>query len=390
MSGSPSNDPSAVRSANSTACVPGTQGGDRWGRPRGDALAAVGYPSIWLIFMFFPLTALINSEAGFGAVALGAAAFTTFCLGYAASWWWTTLLPNAGSVVNTVAWFAVLVLTALAMAPAIGANVLSTGPFLIAVLAFRLPLRQAAVGLLVLVTVYVTIAFRLGDPFVYWVPAMMLGSTILMLAISALIDREERALDTAHDLDMARQRETIGRDVHDLLGHSLTVITVKTELARKLLDRDPERAAAELDEVLALSREALSEVRATVGQLRSPEWSAQLASARTALRAARIDAKLPSPAVDIPEPQKQLLAWCLREAVTNVIRHSQATRCVVEAGPGSLVVTDDGVGTPQHFERGNGLRGMADRVREAGGSLRVGPRSDTDEPTGTRLEVTLP
>lgn len=364
--------------------------GDRWGRPKGDALTEVGYPSIWLIFMFFPLTALIRSDADFGAVLLGATAFVAFCLIYVSSWWWTTPVPRMGQLGNTLFWFVVLSLTVLGMVPAIGANAMSTGPFSIALLAFRLPVRQAAVGLIPLVTLYVTLAIRIGEPFIYWVPAMMAGSTFLMLGIATLIDREERATDMAHDLDMARQREAIGRDVHDLLGHSLTVITVKTELARKLVDRDPVRATAELDEVLELSRQALGEVRATVGQLRTPEWSAQLASARTALRAARIEATLPSTAVEIPEEHKTLLAWCLREAVTNVIRHSQADTCVVEAAPGHLVVTDDGVGLPPETGHGNGLRGMAERVEEAGGSLSLGPNPTADTRPGTRLDIRLP
>lgn len=361
-----------------------------YGQPTGDALAEVGYPSIWLIFLLFPAVSLMSSDADLGFRVLGGLGILAFAGLYVASWWWTTPIRRLGPNGNTFVWFAALFAAMCLMVPSIGANAMSCGPFLTATLAFRLPFRTALAAILPLVTGFIVIAVRMGEPFIYWVPSMMLGSGFLMLGISTLIDREDRAKSMAHDLEMARQRETIGRDVHDLLGHSLTVITVKTELARKLVERDPQRAAAELDEVLELSREALGEVRATVGQLRTPEWSAQLASSRTALRAARIDATLPSTAVEIPTAQKELLAWCLREAVTNVIRHSRATRCAVEAGPGRLVVTDDGVGAPEDFKHGNGLRGMADRVAEAGGSLSVGPNPATAQGFGTRLEVLLP
>ncbi|MDO5617277.1 sensor histidine kinase [Kocuria sp.] len=363
---------------------------DRYGRSIGNALGGVGYPSIWLLFLTFPVVAVFQSEAGAGPRALGAAAILLFAVVYVASWWWTTPFPALGNTVNTLLWFAALSLLMVAMIPAIGAGAMSPGPFLIATLAFKLSPRTSIPLIVVLATTFVIIAVRAGAPFTYWVPSMMIFSAFLMLSISTLIYREERAQAMAHDLDLARQRESIGRDVHDLLGHSLTVITVKTELARKLLDRDPQRAAVELDEVLALSREALGEVRATVGQLRSPEWSAQLASARTALRAARIEATLPGTAVDIPEHHKPLLAWCLREAVTNVIRHSQATQCTVEAGPGHLRVDDDGVGAPSASAFGNGLRGMSERVQEAGGNLSVRPVDPGQQRPGTRLEILLP
>ncbi|WP_052209375.1 sensor histidine kinase [Kocuria sp. ZOR0020] len=362
---------------------------DPYGRPTADALAEVGYPSIWLIFMIFPTVALFQSEADAPLRVLGAAAILAFCGLYMASWWWTTPLPHLSATANAFLWCAALSLATLALVPAVGANAMSTGPFLIASLAFKLRLRMAVLAVIPLIAAFVIIAFQLGSPYVYWVPSMMAGSGFLMLGIATFMEREDQAKGLQHDLDLARQRENIGRDVHDLLGHSLTVITVKTELARKLLARDPDRAAAELDEVLALSREALGEVRATVGQLRTPEWSAQLASARTALRAARIEAKLPSPAVEIPTEQRALLAWCLRESVTNVIRHSRATRCAVEAGPGRLVVSDDGVGmaSPRF---GNGLNGMEDRVREAGGTLSTAAASTNAERPGLRVKVALP
>ncbi|MDH5151928.1 sensor histidine kinase, partial [Kocuria palustris] len=109
----------------------------------------------------------------------------------------------------------------------------------------------------------------------------------------------------------------------------------------------------------------------------------------TALDAAAIEARLPGPA-GLPAEQQTLLAWCLREAVTNVIRHAQATVCTVEAGPGRLVVEDDGVGTDPGAGTGNGLRGMRERVRQAGGELTLSAADASPDRPGTRLEVRLP
>lgn len=358
--------------------------------PSRDALAEVGYPSIWLIFLMFPVVSLLGSDASMPWRLLAACALFAFAVLYMASWWWTSLVPAWGHTANTVLWFFMLAAAMVAMVPAIGPNALSPTPFLIATLAFKLPIRTALMGIVPLVITFVALSIQWGAPYIYWVPSTLGGSAILMLAISWLIDREDRTKGMTHDLEMARQRETIGRDVHDLLGHSLTVITVKTELARKLLERDPQRAAAELDEVLSLSREALAEVRATVGQLRTPQWSSQVAAARTALRAANIETKLPSSSVTIPPTHSVLMAWCLREAVTNVIRHSGATRCVVEASANHLTVIDDGAHAPAVHSYGNGLQGMEQRVREAGGSLSVSTANPGQDRPGTKLEVLLP
>lgn len=358
--------------------------------PDNDVLTNIGYPSIWLVFLAYPAILMVTSDAAIETRVLGIAALVGFAVVYAASWWWTQPFASWGPTGNAFMWLVTLSLLLLPMIPVIGGNTMALGPFLVATLAFKLTPRLALLCVLPLVVLFILVAWQLGAPLTHWVPPMMVLSGFLMMGISALLDREHRATTMARDLDLARQRESIGRDVHDLLGHSLTVITLKTELARKILHRDPQRAATELDDILVLSRESLREVRATVGQLRTPEWSAQLASARTALRAARIDAKLPPPAIDIPDHHEPLLAWCLREAVTNVIRHSQATQCVVEAGPGHLVVTDDGVGISSPYTPGHGINGMTARVTEAGGTLNITPVTPDSPQPGTRLEVLLP
>ena len=180
---------------------------------------------------------------------------------------------------------------------------------------------------------------------------------------------------------MSGERERVARDVHDVLGHSLTVVSVKAQLAERLVDADPERAKAELVEIQALTRQALAEVRATVGGLRAARLDDEVAAAGRALAAAGVGARLPGD-LDVLDPRRRTVAaWAVREAVTNVVRHSGATTCTVDLGPDGLVVTDDGCGPPR--VDGNGLRGLRERVAASGGALSV----DGVPGGGTRLEV---
>jgi two-component system sensor histidine kinase DesK len=183
-------------------------------------------------------------------------------------------------------------------------------------------------------------------------------------------------------LAVAEERLRFSRDLHDILGHSLTVITVKAELAGRLLDVDPARAAAEVADVERLSRSALADVRGAVAGYRDVTLPAEIASARTALEAAGIDAVLPSAVDDVPSERRELFSWAIREGVTNVVRHSGARCCRVSLAPGVVEVADDGggagtqltdrVGVGGAAEGGHGLAGLAERAASAGGRLVVG------------------
>ena len=145
-----------------------------------------------------------------------------------------------------------------------------------------------------------------------------------------MTDRGEDYERMSRDLAIVEERERVARDVHDVLGHSLTVVTVKAELAERLVDLDPERAKGELAEIQALSRQALAEIRATVGGLRVARLGDELASARTALAGAGIEAHVPDDPGAVDPRHRTVLAWVLREATTNVVRHSDADACWVE------------------------------------------------------------
>jgi two-component system sensor histidine kinase DesK len=159
----------------------------------------------------------------------------------------------------------------------------------------------------------------------------------------------------------------IGRDLHDILGHALTTVVVKSELARRLVPAEPERAAAEMGEVAGLARQSLADVRATVAGYREMSLFTELATAREILRAAGIEAELPATVESVPDERRELFGWVVREGVTNAVRHSRAKHLTIRIRDDSIEVVDDGIGTTTGT--GTGLRGMSERASAAGGRL---------------------
>jgi two-component system sensor histidine kinase DesK len=225
----------------------------------------------------------------------------------------------------------------------------------------------------------------------FWVPAIVFslligGSNIHFCEVR----RKDQALIKAHELaeQLARtaERERIARDLHDLLGHTLSVIVLKSELAAKLADRNPSRAAVEIREVEQISRNALAEVRRAIHGYRGEGVAGELVTARKALESAGVALAADVEPLSLGADEERTLALGLREAVTNVVRHARATRCEVtlqREGPAvRLIVADDGVGG-QPVE-GAGLSGMRARLAEIGGTL------DYDGSQGTRLTLTVP
>ncbi|WP_020573233.1 sensor histidine kinase [Actinopolymorpha alba] len=189
---------------------------------------------------------------------------------------------------------------------------------------------------------------------------------------------------------MTNERLRFSRDLHDILGHSLTVITVKAELAGQLVQRAPDRALAEINDVERLAPEALADVRATVEGYRGASLAAEISRARRALTAAGIASTLPNSMDEVSGPQREVFGWVIREGVTNVLRHSKARVCHVRLTPTSVEVTDDGIGAGAtgrpEFRDGHGLNGLRERVAAIGGTL----TADSVRDGGFRLHAMIP
>ncbi|MBO1417782.1 sensor histidine kinase [Streptomyces sp. FH025] len=225
--------------------------------------------------------------------------------------------------------------------------------------------------------------------------ALALLFTALTCGAFAEIATTNRALIAARAeverLASEAERNRIARDLHDLLGHSLTAITVKSRLAQRMAGKDLEQAVAEMAAVETLSRQALSDVRAAVSGYREVTLAGELARARELLRAAGVVADLPTAADAVGPESRELFGWVLREGITNVVRHARAGRCSVALTAHSVEIRDDGTGGPGHGGDGGGrgdgkgLTGLRERVAAAGGTVEAGPL----DPRGWRLLVTV-
>jgi two-component system, NarL family, sensor histidine kinase DesK len=195
-----------------------------------------------------------------------------------------------------------------------------------------------------------------------------------------------KAQEEIEQIAKVAERERIARDLHDVLGHTLSVIILKSELAGKLMDRDPQRAGNEIREVEQISRQALSEVRDAIRGYRSQGLWAELAQAKATLETAGVSVKCEAAQIALPALQESVLSMAVREAVTNVVRHAQAHTCNLrldqQNGSCRLAIEDDGRGSTQN--EGDGLRGMRERVEMLGGTL------DRDSQFGTKLIITVP
>ena len=195
-----------------------------------------------------------------------------------------------------------------------------------------------------------------------------------------------KANEEIEHLAKVAERERIARDLHDVLGHTLSVIILKSELAGKLIDHDPERAKAEIADVEQTSREALADVRTTIRGYRAHSLEAELKQAKATLETAGVIVKSESAEVRLTPAQESVVALVVREAVTNVVRHARARNCHLRLIPVNgncrIEIQDDGRGGGA--VEGNGLRGMRERIEALGGTLQ------RENSLGTRLNIEFP
>jgi two-component system, NarL family, sensor histidine kinase DesK len=230
---------------------------------------------------------------------------------------------------------------------------------------------------------------HLGWPFLVYAGAFatVIGAGNIFFASR---NRANEKLRLAHDeiehLAKVAERERIARDLHDVLGHTLSVIILKSELAGKLIDRDPDKAKAEIADVEQTSRQALAEVRNTIRGYRNDTIESELKQAKATLETAGVTVKSETSEIALSPAQESVVALIVREAVTNVVRHAGARTCDLRLAPvnGSclLEIHDDGRGGVQM--EGNGIRGMRERIEALGGTFQ------RDTASGTKLQIQFP
>jgi two-component system sensor histidine kinase DesK len=254
------------------------------------------------------------------------------------------------------------------------------------------PARRGVITIAAIAALTAATGFLLNQPLMWWVPGLVLIVMTGFGTISreALYDRNQALLAAQEEvrrLAGTAERERIARDLHDVVGRTLTLVALKADLAVKLVSRDQASAVAEMDGVATAAREGLAEVRAALAGVADGSLGREAAASQEALAAAGIEAIVRGDPQAMDTDAGAVLAMTLREAVTNVIRHARATRCTVELAVDGAVarlsVIDNGGGGS--FTEGNGLVGMRQRLLAAGGSLTVEP----SEP-GTRLVARVP
>jgi two-component system, NarL family, sensor histidine kinase DesK len=384
------------------------------GGPRDGSLRPL-FGAVALLFIAFPILNLFSVGASAAEVVLVLVAVALF----AGLMVWTTpflglrtghgeprrrAAPSAAGIAGAAV--AVVVLLAVAVIlglthPGAGWFALfyyaSTGASTIRSNRVAIPLMIAA-GVLASVTIFAA-ENDIGGAVVQGLSVTIIGFTVYS---AIAVRRTNRALVAArHELArlaVADERSRIARDLHDTLGHSLSVIALKSELAGRLVDDDPSRAKAEMADVERVARESLSAVRETIGGFRQPTLAAELAGARTALAAAGIDGRVEPAPEGIPTAVDAVLGWAVREGVTNIVRHGRAgsaeIRVELNGGTAGVDISNDrraqdetGTGsgaTPRGA--GTGLSGLRERVAAFGGGVEAGP----SDGGGFRLRVWVP
>jgi two-component system, NarL family, sensor histidine kinase DesK len=368
------------------------------------------YAYFWLVCLLFPILALTQMHPTPVQRFIAVAGLLIFVSSYV---WvmWPHPLSSVGRARAqsraTLLLFAMLTALVLALSLAYGSAFLWLFVGVSAIAGVALPSRRAfwVVMLLTLLTLFSGVSVSGGAAQTDWlhiIPLILLvrglGLDIAGFArLASALSQLHAARGELARLAVIEERLRMTRDLHDLLGHNLSLITLKSELAGRLLEAAPARAAAEIQEVERVARQTLREVREAVAGYRQPELVSELDGARQLLEAAGIAYRIEHSAGALPPALDAVLAWTVREGATNVIRHSRARHCTIsvtcDAGSVRAEIINDGERSKHQnvmlHESGSGLAGLTERVRAYGGRAEAGPlqSAGTD---GFRLWVELP
>ncbi len=355
-------------------------------RERHGFSASEMYGLVWLMFLLVPLVliwSLDPAELYWRIIAtIATVIFGAICA-------WTTLferwplrrnglltLPQVALVL------AVLAVPIVISVPALGVGITSFAPYIAAVGVFGLPLRRGLYWAAITALITTFVPWFISPELVFTAAIGPALGVLFIVVMRVLDERSAAEMRAQNELAWVQEREAISRDVHDMLGHTLTIVSLKTQLALRTVRSDPDRCEAELTELMRLNQRALEEVRATVGRLRTPDLAAQVDDAESAMRAADVEVtRLGNWARWSPD-RRALAAWAIRETSTNIIRHAGATECRIEFSEQGFSITDNGKGVA-NLREGHGLTGLRRRAEDGGGTLSI---RDTGTGTEVRLE----
>lgn len=350
------------------------------------------FTALWFIFTVPSAVQIL--QTGHAAAQLAAAGGI---LAWGAVWIWFWLRAAgrrlSAEIVGLAANVVLLSLFAIFTPPPFNVGGVLVFTFIIAGVCF--PLRQAVWIIAGLSVLQITLeVLRLDSPSLaasglvnsVLVGVVGIGARIFYESYQQLVAAREQL---AH-LAVTEERLRFARDLHDLIGQSLSVLVLKSELVGKQLPADADESLrGEVRDIAQVARKSLNDVREAVAGYRKPTLQAEIASARNALRAAGIGLLVEDKVGELQPEKDGVLAWCLREAVTNVLKHSGARKCEVRLsqvdGTVNLEVADDGRGAGT-FDTGSGLAGMRERVDLVGGTMRLG----SEDGGGLHLEVSVP
>jgi two-component system sensor histidine kinase DesK len=396
----PGAEDSGVSGAGHEAASLGEDLFDRWvraDRPWLRVLYRLGWSGIWLVFVGYAISDILDKHWDPLRTALAWASLVLFAVLYMLTMWLATAFqPVRRQPLHLVLYTLFLALT-LALTLIFGGNFGGLLIYAGVVTGWTFQARVAT-PILALLGAFIfsglAVGYAISDVLFDAFMTMALGATmmffrgVIWLTIELRAAREEMAR-----LAVAEERLRFSRDLHDVLGHSLSVIALKSQVARRLLRRDPQAAEAALGDLEVVAHDSIAAVREMVTGYRQRSLADELQSAAEVLRAAGIAPQVGDPGMTLDDSSDSLLAWSVREGITNVLRHSGARHCRIsirpEAGGVILEILDDGRGAaaaPQPGGGGSGLRGLRERLAAANGSLEAGARPEG----GFRLAVRVP
>ncbi len=353
------------------------------------------YQHFWLLVcLLFPIVSLVQQSPAPVRLVLAVLALVFFAAGYTWLMWPHPASSEARIRARSrasLSLFAALVALVIALSLIYGLAFLWLFIGVSGIAGVTLPVRRAFLALVILMVLPLVISVGTtgGVVRVDWlqlIPLILLVrglglDMIGLVRLSGAIRELHAARRELARLAVMEERSRLSRDLHDLLGHTLSLITLKSELAGRLVEQEPARAAKEMQEIEQVARQALREVREAVTGYRQPTLESELDGARQLLEAAGIDCQIEHTAGTLPPGLDTVLAWTVREGVTNVIRHSRARRCLIRVTRDHTSVCaeviNDGYqgqqGEDPSRETGSGLSGLSERVKAHKGQMEAGP-----------------